>query len=450
MKFGLLFAHQVPPESGIASSETYRDMLDCLPRAEELGYVSAFQCSHHIQKDGFCPSPLSAMAGAAAVTERMRIGTAVLLVPLYAPLKLAEDIAVIDNLSGGRFVFGVAPGYVSQEFTAHGVPREERVGRFEEALDLMIQAWSGEPFSFEGRYYRVPEGRVTPKPVQSPHPPIWYGVSAPGSLRRAAARRSVQIMSPRHGLAELQDHFRPYEAAAEAAGWEIPERPIIRQVFVAPTIAEAEAKAAPAVDYLYRELYGAASAAGDRVLRRDDGSVIEDSAEVAFATLQGPLHHRRPGLRDPPHPRLPGGGEPHRDDLLDAHARHPRHRRHGLARTLRQRGYAAFPVTPWSPKLTDEAITWFCAGASHGVGSDDRFALRKHRPWNTPFATPKHTFPGSFGLSRTVSAWSSPSTASRSSNSCGAGSVLESTSTSWTPTASGSGSRTPPPRKPRR
>lgn len=93
-------------------------------------------------------------------------------------------------------------------------------------------------------------------------------------------------MSPRHGLAELEDHFQPYEAAAAEAGWSIPERPIIRQVFVAPTMAEAEEKAAPAVSYLYRELYGAASAAGDRVLRRDDGSVIEDPGEVAFATFK--------------------------------------------------------------------------------------------------------------------------------------------------------------------
>ena len=127
MKFGLLFAHQNPPSGGIPWHEPYSDMLSCLPRAEALGYSSAFQASHHVQKDGFCPSPLIAMAGAAAVTEEMRIGTSVLLVPLYAPLKLAEDVATIDNLSGGRFVFGVAPGYVSQEFTAHNVPREERL-----------------------------------------------------------------------------------------------------------------------------------------------------------------------------------------------------------------------------------------------------------------------------------------------------------------------------------
>ena len=286
MKFGLLFGHQTPPASGIAPADTYRDMIDCLPRAEELGYNSAFQASHHVQKDGFCPSPLIAMAGAAAVTKRMRIGTTVLLVPLYAPLKLAEDVAVLDNLSGGRFVFGVAPGYVSEEFAAHDVPREERVGRFEEALDLMTKAWTEERFSFEGRYYRVGEAQLTPKPVQRPHPPLWYGVSAKGSLRRAVARRAIQVMSPRHGVAELKAHYAPYEAAAAEAGWEPPERPIIRQVFVAETEAKAEEMAAPAVDYLYRELYGAASAAGDRVLRNDEGEIIENTDQVAFETLK--------------------------------------------------------------------------------------------------------------------------------------------------------------------
>ena len=287
MKFGLLFAYQTPPESGIAWSEPYQDMLTCLPRAEALGYTSAFQAFHHAQRDGFCPGPLVAMAGAAAVTEHMRIGTSVLLVPLYAPLKLAEDVAVLDNLSRGRFVFGVAPGYVTQEFEAHGVPREERAKRFEEALDLITLAWTEERFAFEGRHYQVPETQLTPKPVQKPHPPIWYGVSGKGLLRRAVERRSVQIMSPRHGLTELKEHYAPYDTAAKEAGWQPPDRPIIRQVFVAETIEKAQEKAAPAVNYLYRELYGAASAAGDRALRGDDGRVIGDATQVAFEGFKG-------------------------------------------------------------------------------------------------------------------------------------------------------------------
>ena len=159
MKFGLVFAHQLPPGCGIPWHEPYQDMLACLPRAEDLGYDSAFQVSHHAQKDGLCPGPLVACAGAAAVTKTMRIGTGVLLVSLYAPLKLAEDIAVLDNLSGGRFVFGVAPGYLAKEFAAHGIPREERVGRFEEALDLMVRAWTQDWFEFDGKYYKVPRAK---------------------------------------------------------------------------------------------------------------------------------------------------------------------------------------------------------------------------------------------------------------------------------------------------
>jgi len=286
MKFGLTFSLQVPPGSGVSWQQPYRDMLECLPRAEDLGYNSSFQVSHHAQKDGLCPGPLIACAGAAAVTRTMRIGTGVLLVPLYAPLKLAEDIAVLDNLAGGRFVFGVAPGYVAAEFDAHGIPREERVQRFEEALDLMTTAWTEDTFSFDGQFYQVPETRMTPKPVQSPHPPLWYGVSAKASLRRAARRHAVQIMSPRHGPEELQEHFAVYEAEANKIGWNITERPIMRTVFIAETKARAEEIAAPALNYLFTELYGAASAAGERVLRAADGSVITDKTQVSFDTFK--------------------------------------------------------------------------------------------------------------------------------------------------------------------
>ena len=286
MKFGLLFSYQLPPGCGVPWNVPYQDMLDCLPVAEDLGYHSAYLVSHHAQVDGLCPAPLIACAGAASVTSTMRIGTAVLLVPMYAPLRLAEDVAVLDNLSQGRFTFGVAPGYVTKEFEAHGIPREERVGRFEESLDLMTVAWTQDEFEFNGKYFQVPHTTLTPKPMQQPHPPIWYGVSAKSSLRRAAKRGCVQIMSPRHGVEELKDHFAPYEEAAAEVGFEIPDRPIIRQVFVAETREQAEATAAPAVDYLYTELYGKASAAGDRVLRDDTGNPISHHDDVAFQTFK--------------------------------------------------------------------------------------------------------------------------------------------------------------------
>jgi alkanesulfonate monooxygenase SsuD/methylene tetrahydromethanopterin reductase-like flavin-dependent oxidoreductase (luciferase family) len=286
MEFGLTFGFQVMPESGTAWNEPYQDMLTCLPRAEELGYTSASVVSHHAKTDGTCPGLLIACAAAAAVTKTMRIGTTVLLVPLYAPLKLAEDIAVLDNVSQGRFTFGVAPGYMTEEFLAHGVPKEERVGRFEEALDLMTMAWTQERFEFNGKYYQVPETVMTPKPLQKPHPLIRYGVSATRSLQAAAKRRAVQIMSPRHGFAELKAHYEIYDAAVKAEGWVPPERPLMRCLFVAPTKEQAEALAAPALNHLFREIYGRASADGDRALHTDDGTVVTDFSQVDFSIIK--------------------------------------------------------------------------------------------------------------------------------------------------------------------
>jgi alkanesulfonate monooxygenase SsuD/methylene tetrahydromethanopterin reductase-like flavin-dependent oxidoreductase (luciferase family) len=285
MKFGLLFSFQTPPGSGIPSHEPYRDMLTALPRAEQLGYASAWVATHHAQPDGLCPSPIAAMAAMAAVTTTMRIGSAILLVPLYAPLKLAEDVAVLDNISNGRIVLGVAPGYVTEEFEAHGVPRSERVGRLEESLDLLQAAWTQDSFSFDGKYYRVPQTIMTPKPVQQPLP-VWYGVSAPASLRRAARRGCPVIASPRHTLAELKEHYAVYREEAAAVGLQVTDIPIIREVFVAGTAKKAEELAAPGLTYLFRELYGARSASGERELTTDDGRLVETKDDVSWESIR--------------------------------------------------------------------------------------------------------------------------------------------------------------------
>jgi alkanesulfonate monooxygenase SsuD/methylene tetrahydromethanopterin reductase-like flavin-dependent oxidoreductase (luciferase family) len=286
MQFGLTFGWIAPPDSGMSRRQAYQDMLDCLPRAEELGYTSVHTTEHHFQFDGHCPSPLIVMTAAAAITERMRVCTNVLLVPLYAPVRLAEDIAVLDNVSNGRVTIGVAPGYASEEFAGHMVPYAERFRRFEETLDILQLAWTQETFSFDGEFFKIPEMALTPRPVQQPHPPLWYGVSGPKLLRRAAKRHCTLVASPRHTTPELVEHFRAYEDAAAEFGFTPTERPAMKGVFVAETTEKAEEIAGPAVTHLFTQLYGKKSAQGERPLRNDSGEVINDMHDVDFETFK--------------------------------------------------------------------------------------------------------------------------------------------------------------------
>lgn len=286
MRFGLVYGFVVPPASGLTWADVARDYVAAARRTEELGY-DVLQCiEHHFQPDGHNPSPLMTLAAAAGATERIRLATNILLVPLYNPVKLAEDVAVLDNISGGRLTLGVAPGYVREEFDGLMVPYDERFKRFEEALDILQAAWTNETFSYDGRFYQVPETRLSPKPVQSPHPPLWYGVSGPRLLRRAAQRHCVLTASPRHSEAELEQHFAAYMAAAEEFGYQPPERPVMRGAFIAETREKAEVIAAPAITHLFRELYGKQSAKGARALRADDGTLIDDADHVGFENFK--------------------------------------------------------------------------------------------------------------------------------------------------------------------
>jgi probable F420-dependent oxidoreductase len=287
MRFGLTFGFVTPPGGALTWQDCARELIESAPLVEEMGFDSLHCIEHHFQPDGHNPSPLMTLAAAAAVTERIRLVTNILLVSLYNPVKLAEDVAVLDNLSGGRFTFGVAPGYVTDEFAGLMVPYEERFKRFEEALDIMQAAWTQETFSYDGKFFQIPETRLSPKPVQEPHPPIWYGVSGPRLLRRAAKRHCILSASPRHTESELKEHFAAYEAHAQEFGYEPPERPVMRGAFIAETREKAEEIAGPAITHLFRELYGKRSAAGERALKSDTGELIEDADTVSFETFKG-------------------------------------------------------------------------------------------------------------------------------------------------------------------
>ncbi len=283
MRFGLLYSFITPADGSMSHQATFREMDTLVPLAEALGFDSFQTTEHHFQPNGWAPSPLVVLAHASGLTHRMRLVTNVLLLPLYDPLRLVEDVATLDNLSNGRLTLGVSPGYVSEETAAFGVPYAERFARSEEILDILEAAWRDDELEHTGRYYRIPRCRVVPRPVQMKIP-IWYGVSGPKLLLRAARRRCPVTASPRHTTAELQAHYARYDAAAASVGHATRERPIIREVFVAPTQDEAERLAGPAIVELFG-LYSRKSVEGERQLRNDRGELVTQDDMLDFRSF---------------------------------------------------------------------------------------------------------------------------------------------------------------------
>ena len=283
MKFGLMYSFIVPPGSNMTHLDTFKEMDELVPYAESLGFDSFQTTEHHFQNNGWAPSPLMVLAKAAALSRTMRLVTNILVLPLYDPLRLVEDVVTLDNLSAGRLTLGVSPGYVSEEFTAYRIPHAERFARSEEILDILQKSWRRDVLEHSGRYYEIPASPIVPRPVQR-EIPIWYGVSGPKLLKRAAERNCPVTASPRHTVDELVKHYQRYDEAAAKVGFATKERPVIREVFVGETNAEAEKLAGPAVTHIFG-LYGRKSASGERELRNDKGEIITAEEQVDFRTF---------------------------------------------------------------------------------------------------------------------------------------------------------------------
>jgi alkanesulfonate monooxygenase SsuD/methylene tetrahydromethanopterin reductase-like flavin-dependent oxidoreductase (luciferase family) len=175
--------HQLDPAGagGLAAA----GLRDYLTRAEELGFEGGWVLEQTV---GEAPllAPLELLAYAAACTERLRLGVAVLVSSLHDPLQLASSVTAVDRLSHGRLDVGVAPGGGFRQFAAFGVDKATYISSFTEGLELMKAAWSDEPrVTFQGRFRQVDDLPIQPKPVQRPHPPIWFGGQAPKALARA-------------------------------------------------------------------------------------------------------------------------------------------------------------------------------------------------------------------------------------------------------------------------
>ena len=249
MKLGLYGSIANPPRGDdldVCVQDTLAEVVAC----EEAGFDGFFFGEHHQDKDGFLPSPLVVAAAAAARTERIDIGTSVILLPLHHPVRTAEDAATLDIISGGRAKIGVGLGYQPADFHMFGLDIAERVPLYEECVEIVRRCWTGERFSFEGEHYRMEDVQMRPPPLQQPMP-LWLGAWAPAAVRRAARVGNAWITGPSMSLGDLAPMVEVYRAECEAAG-----RPaqvvLMRDGWVATSRAEAESVYGPEVIAAYK------------------------------------------------------------------------------------------------------------------------------------------------------------------------------------------------------
>jgi alkanesulfonate monooxygenase SsuD/methylene tetrahydromethanopterin reductase-like flavin-dependent oxidoreductase (luciferase family) len=197
MNFGTFLLMQSP--SARSSQEIYARGVEIAQAAETLGFRNVWLAEHHFSTYGYLSRPAQLATYIAAKTTRLRVGTAVIVVPLHHPLVVAEEIATLDLLAGGRVDIGLGRGYQHYEFERFGVELSTSRARWEEAIDVILLALEGRPFVYDGKYFKIPETTVFPQPLQQPRPPIWITAQSPDSVE-AAVRRGFNALTGGFGI----------------------------------------------------------------------------------------------------------------------------------------------------------------------------------------------------------------------------------------------------------
>jgi alkanesulfonate monooxygenase SsuD/methylene tetrahydromethanopterin reductase-like flavin-dependent oxidoreductase (luciferase family) len=218
MKFGLFCEW---PNPAVADwKRVFEEGIEQIQYSEALGFDFVLIAEHHYSNYGMSPAPLMEALYIAERTKRLRIATGVLVLPHWPPLRLAEEVAVLDNLTDGRFICGIGRGFQPYEFAGFGVAPEESRQRFDESLEVLHKAWtSDEQFTYNGKYVKIPDPvAVWPKPRQKPYPPLWVAGGSDDTIRMAAERDIVPITSSFLGVQRIRSAAALWTQTRRACG----------------------------------------------------------------------------------------------------------------------------------------------------------------------------------------------------------------------------------------
>ena len=227
---------------GRSPARVFKENLEQCVVAEELGFDAIWLPEHHFSEYSLVNDPLMFAVAVAQCTKRVRIGAAVLVLPVHNPIRVAENTAFVDVLSGGRLDVGVGRGYQPAEFLGFNVPYDQTSGVYQEALDFIVRMWTEATVDFEGQYFRGEGISLEPRPVQQPHPPLWRAAVSPSTFAAAGSRGETILTSPNFTpVSMLKDNFDTYRDALRAGGWDPAAfaYPVMQQTYVGSSAQDA-------------------------------------------------------------------------------------------------------------------------------------------------------------------------------------------------------------------
>ena len=240
MKFGVLQFFSWPGRR-VPLATVYDRAFQRMEVMDKTGYDAVWLAEHHFSTYSVCPSVHIMGTHIAARTKKLRIGTAVSLASFYHPLRLAEEVALLDHVSGGRVNWGAGRGFDPTEHKIFGVEPKESYARFREAVEIVLEAWNQENLSYKGKFWQFDDVEVLPKPLQEPIP-VWLAATSLDAIEWTAQRGHTIMMDPHATHPEIAMKRAAYETALVAAGYSMAERdiPMARTLAMGATAAEAE------------------------------------------------------------------------------------------------------------------------------------------------------------------------------------------------------------------